>query len=395
MKPRRMNRLLALAATIGILATAQSVRSETTPAVEPIRIGVTTSQTGELAESSNLMLRGMQMWVADVNDRGALLGRPVELIVRDDRSSESVATSAYQAMRTEGVELFVSPYSSDLTLASKAALGSADYAMVSVASAPEIWNGSAAPRVFGIYTPADENMRPLLAAAQKQGLQTLAIAYQDSNFPAAVAAGTQAMAASYGLRLVASERYDSAASMAQAVASIQTHDPDVVVVGSYLQDAIEFSNAAASNGLVPRLIGFSGGPALREYGTAVGLERADGVVSSVQWMRSVRFPGAFDFGFRYRQQYEIYPSYDAAGGYAALQVLEAAIRLADSTDPAAVREQLLAMKFRSILGHYRVDESGRQTAKSTFLVQWQDGHISLVHPPHLARWELRTPFSGW
>ncbi|MFK7915154.1 MAG: amino acid ABC transporter substrate-binding protein [Pseudomonadales bacterium] len=365
------------------------------PDQRPIRIGVTTSQTGDLAEFSNLMLRGMQMWVADVNDRGALLGRRVELVVRDDGSSDTAASAAYQELLAQGVDLFVSPYSSDMTLAAKASLGNADYAMISVASAPEIWVGANTPRVFGLYTPADENMRPLLAAAQSQGLRTVAIAYQNSNFPAAVAAGAAAMAADYGLSLVANERYDSQASMNTAISRIKNLDPDLVVVGSYLRDAIEFTNAAAAAELVPRLIGFSGGPALRDYGTEVGLQRADGVLSSVQWMRSVRFPGAFDFGFRYRQQFGIYPSYDAAGGYAALQVLEAAVRLADSAEPTAIREQLQNMKFRSILGHYRVDASGRQTAKSTYLVQWQDGHISLVYPPHLARWEIRAPFSGW
>lgn len=373
-------------------SAATSSPSPTTQA--PIRIGVTTSRTGELAEFSDLMLRGMKMWVADVNDRGALLGRRVELVVRDDASSESAASNAYQELLAAGVQLFVSPYSSDLTLATQAALGDANYAMVSVASAPEIWrNGT--PRVFGLYTPADENMRPLLAAAQQQGLKTLAVAYQDANFPEAVATGAVRMASEYGLEVVTTARYSDASSIATAVATIKSKAPDVVVIGSYLRDAIDFSNAAAEQQLVPKLIGFSGGPALRDYGNVVGLARADGVISTVQWMRSVRFPGAFDFGFRYRQQYEIYPSYDAAGGYAALQVLEAAVRLADSTDPAAVREQLQNMKFRSILGHYRVDENGRQTAKSTYLVQWQDGHISLVYPPHLARWEIQTPFSGW
>ncbi len=53
------------------------------------------------------------------------------------------------------------------------------------------------------------------------------------------------------------------------------------------------------------------------------------------------------------------------------------------------------MKFRSIIGHYRVDEFGRQTAKSTYLVQWQDSHISLVYPQTLARYPLKYPFPGW
>ena len=90
----------------------------------------------------------------------------------------------------------------------------------------------------------------------------------------------------------------------------------------------------------------------------------------------------------------MYPSYDAAGGYAAGQVIEAAVRLAGTTDRTKVRDELAVLKFRSILGNYRVDPSGLQTAKSTYLVQWQDDHISLVYPPDVARWKLVYPYPG-
>ncbi|MGI9328110.1 MAG: amino acid ABC transporter substrate-binding protein [Pseudomonadales bacterium] len=389
---RSLNRFLSLLILCCCTWSMASVAEQGSGAT--VRIGVSASKTGELSEVSNLMLRGMKMWIEDVNERGALLGQRVELVVRDDASSPANAAEAYRSLLAEGVKLFVSPYSSAMTLSVAEALGKADYAMVSVASAPEIWQGND-PRIFGLYTPADQNMRPLLAAAADQSLKTLAIAHLDSDFPNAVATGLQTMAAEFGLAIVSTERYQQDEDLGPLVDKLKQQNPDVVAVGSYLDDAIAFSEAAAASGLKPKLMGFSGGPALREYGDALGLQRADGVLSSVQWMRSVRFPGAFDFGFRYRQQHGIYPSYDAAGGYAALQVLEAAVRLADTTEPSTVRGQLKDMKFRSILGHYRVDDSGKQVAKSTYLVQWQDGHISLVYPKVLARWDLRFPFSGW
>ncbi len=112
-------------------------------------------------------------------------------------------------------------------------------------------------------------------------------------------------------------------------------------------------------------------------------------------MRSERIPGAFDFGFRYRARHGLYPSYHAAGGYACGQILEAAVRLAGTTDPAAVREQLQSMVFRSILGDYRVNEAGMQIGKPKYLIQWQDMHRSLVYPPEISRWKVRYPFPAW
>lgn len=383
-----------------MLASSAIAQTATTtpiaPEAEPIRIGVPVSLTGRLADFADQQLKGMEQFVDDINNRGALLGRPVRLVTLDDGSTEAGAQSAYQRLRDQGIDLFVSPYSSELTLAIQPEVQNADVVMMSLASAPQIWKegGSQAPKIFGLYTPADENMLPLLKLAQEKGLTRLGLVYQQTDFPEAVAAAVRLQAPQMGLQLVFDEGYGANAPNLAALADrLGNTNPEVVVVGSYIEDAIAFTNAATN--LKPKLIAFSGGPALRDYGDKVGHGKANGVLSTAQWMRSVRYPGSFDFGFRYRDRHGIYPSYDAAGGYAALQVLEAAVRLAGSTEPQAVREQLSNMKFRSIVGHYRVDARGRQTAKSTYLVQWQNSHISLVYPTELSRFELMYPFPGW
>ena len=393
-------RLLLLAACgLGLASTATAeiaTQTPMAPEAEPIRIGVPVSLTGRWAEFADPQLKGMEQFVDDINNRGALLGRPVTLVTLDDGSTEAGARAAYQNLRAQGIDLFVSPYSSELTLAIQPQVQSADVVMMSLASAPQIWaleNGQA-PKIFGLYTPADENMLPLLKLAQEKGLRRLGLIYQHTEFPEAVAAAVRQQAGAMGLEVVFDEGYDAGQPNFAALASrLSSSNPEVVVVGSYIEDAVAFTQAATN--LKPKLMAFSGGPALRDYGDRVSHAKANGVLSTAQWMRSVRFPGSFDFGFRYRDRHGIYPSYDAAGGYAALQVLEAAVRLAGSTEPQAVRQQLSNMKFRSIVGHYRVDAQGRQQAKSTYLVQWQNSHISLVYPTELARFELLYPFPGW
>jgi len=378
------------AAAPGSLESPEMTPAGTTGG-EKLLIGATISDTGQLAEFGIQVRRGLTMWQAEVNERGGLLGKAVELVLLDDQSSPAIAAGLYQQMVADGIELFVSPYSSSMTIAVRDTLGSADIAMVAIASAPEIWNQSE-PRVFGAYTPANHNMDPFLTLVAKHNLSRVALAWQDTEFPRAVAAGARVKAQSLGLEIVADTRYPASTTNFVALAkTLQQSAPDAVIVGSYLQDAIDFTKAAKQVSLKPKLIAFSGGPALREYGNAVGVEAAQGVISTVQWLRSVRMPGSFDFGFRYRQQFSIYPSYDAAGGYAAGQILESAMRLAKSNAPARVREQLGSMKFRSIIGHYRVDERGMQKAKDNYLVQWQDNHISLVYPPQLARWQVLFP----
>ena len=48
-------------------------------AQEPIKIGTTQSLTGRFAQEGAAQLAGLKMWAEDVNARGQLLGRPVEL----------------------------------------------------------------------------------------------------------------------------------------------------------------------------------------------------------------------------------------------------------------------------------------------------------------------------
>lgn len=370
---------------------APTLTPKGTTAGAPLRIGATVSDTGSLADFGIQVRRGLIMWQAGVNERGGLLGRAVELELHDDASNAATAAQHYQRMIASGIKLFISPYSSELTLAARDAIADADIAMVSIASAPQIWDQDV-PKIFGAYTPANHNMDPFLAMVAQRGLSRVALAYQQADFPRAVAVGVRAKAKDLGLQIVLDKGYAAQApDFTTLTRAIQTSAPDAIIVGSYLEDAIAFTKAARQAGVKTKLLAFSGGPALRQFGDAVGADIAEGVISTVQWLRSVRMPGSFDFGFRYRSQFGVYPSYDAAGGYAAGQILEASMRLAASSEASAVRAQLASMKFRSILGHYRVDERGMQRAKSNYLVQWQDNHISLVYPPQLARWQVIYP----
>jgi branched-chain amino acid transport system substrate-binding protein len=381
-------RSIAASLALGLVALAAQ-------AAEPIRVGVTTSLSGALANFGALQRAGMQMWADDLNSRGALLGRPVRLVVRDDGSNADQAAKLYEQMISEDrVDLLISPYSSTLTLAAAAVAERHGVPMVTVASSPAIWS-KGYRNVFGIYEPADANMDPVLKLAQEKGLKTLALLYLDDEFPREVADGVRTKAAANGLTLVIDQKYPRGlAGMPALAAKLAAANPDVVIVGSYMDDAVAFAKAARAAGVKPRLMAFSGAPALQEFAEKLGNANVQGMLSTVQWSRDIHVPGGFDLAFRYMRAHGVYPSYDVAGGYAAGQVLEAAVRLASSVDPSAVRNQLAVMKFRSVIGNYRVDASGLQTAKSTYLVQWQQDHLSLVYPSEVARYPLLYPYPG-
>ena len=59
--------------------------------------------------------RGYRLWEQDINHRGGILGRPVEVVIRDDKSNKEEANKIYQDLTLrERVDLVFGPYSSEI-----------------------------------------------------------------------------------------------------------------------------------------------------------------------------------------------------------------------------------------------------------------------------------------
>ena len=76
-------RLLRLIALAGWAVCAAA------PAAEPIRIGVSGPFTGGSSPMGISMRDGIRIAAAEINAAGGLLGRPLQLVERDDRQKSS------------------------------------------------------------------------------------------------------------------------------------------------------------------------------------------------------------------------------------------------------------------------------------------------------------------
>lgn len=363
---------------------------------DTIRVGTTQPLTGKFKEFGEEQLRGIQMWVHDINSRGALLGKNVELVYFDDYSEPERSALLYRKLiEQEKVDLLIGPYSSASTLAASTIAEENDSPMVaSAASAEEIWQRGYR-NIFGTDVPAASYMDIAIVTAQKNGAKTFDLISSDGAFSRDVAKGVREELASRGLTLLLDEVYQSDQTDFTALAKkLRDSKGDVLLGATYLHDSIAISKALGATGDSSRLdkdmIALTVGPALREFGDEFG-PAAEGIVGVVQWLRSVKKPGSQDFAYRYRLRYGYNPGVHAVVGYSAGQVLEAAVRLAESTDKDAVRDKLKTMEFHSLMGSYNVDETGRQVGKRNYLLQWQDDHRRLVAPPHVAERKLIYP----
>ena len=363
-----------------------------THALEPIKIGTTQSLTGHYSEQGTEQLRGLQMWAADVNARGALLGRPVEIIYYDDRSRDAGTVEGFNTLLTKDkADLLVGPYSSSLTLKASLVAEAHDTPMVSAAaSAEEIWDRGL-KNIFGADTPADDYLDGISIAADA-GAKTVAVVYAETEFGREVAESMRNGDGDHDSeRVIFYEGYAPEERDFSALSErIKQANADLILGISYVSDSIALARDLRKAGATPDMLAFTIGPGLREFGDELG-DEAEGIVGVVQWLRSSRQPGAEDFAYRYKQRYGSNPGVYAVIGYSAGEILEAAVRLAGTTDHDAVREQLRSMYFHALIGSYRVDKTGRQIGRRNLVLQWQDDHRRLIAPESVAEQPLIYP----
>src|ERR1700694_2106807 len=84
-------------------------------AADPIRVGMTMALTGGVAPIGKQVLAALQIWRDDVNAKGGLLGRPVELVVYDDQSNPANVPSLYtKLIDVDKVDLLIGPYATNM-----------------------------------------------------------------------------------------------------------------------------------------------------------------------------------------------------------------------------------------------------------------------------------------
>ena len=363
---------------------------------EPIKVGVTASLSGDYAAQGREQLQGIQMWAHDLNARGALLGRPVEIVYYDDKSDADTSAALYERLVSEDkVDLLLGPYSSGLTLAASRVAEKHHFPMVATgASSTDIWSRGN-DYIFQVDAPANTYVKLVIESASKAGLNTIALVYAGSDFPRQVAEGVRVEAARQGMEIVFDEEFaQDSTDFADIVERIRAESPDVFIGGTYLDGSIAIMKQAKKSGLSPKAFVFTVGPALPQFSEALGPD-AEGVLGVVAWMAAAHMPMALDFAFRYQERYGETASVYAAYGYGACQVLEAGVRLAGSLDKDAIRMQLGQMKFRSVFGGYEVEYTGKQLAKDTYIMQWQRGERRLVLPKELRDSPIEYPFKPW
>jgi branched-chain amino acid transport system substrate-binding protein len=363
----------------------------------PIKIGASMSVTGTYAKPGTYQKQGYDVCIDELNAKGGILGRKVELVIYDDQSNPATAVRLYEKLITEDkVDAVMGPYSSAVSEAVANVTEKYKKVMVAPLAATTSIFKKGRKYIFMVITPAENYLEGLIDMAAKRGLKTVAIINEDTLFPKASASGTAEAAKKRGMQVVLQEAYPKGnTDFSALLVKIKAANADVLAAGTYFDDAVAIARQMKELNVNPKMFGLTVGGDLPEFYDLLK-QNAEYVYGSTQWDDSLPYPGQKEFLAAYKARFKGQePSYHTAAGYAGCLIYAEAVKRAGTLDADKVRDQLLKMEIKTAFGEYKVDPDGFQTAHKMVMLQWQDGKRIVVWPDDLANGKMRYPTPEW
>ncbi|HEX7271638.1 MAG TPA: amino acid ABC transporter substrate-binding protein [Casimicrobiaceae bacterium] len=409
-----MNRLMTWAsAGLAVLVFAVSAQAQ-----QPLKIGFGMSLTGPLAGNGKAALIAMQIWAEDVNAKGGILGRKVELVYYDDQTNPSTVPSIYnKLLDVDKVDLVVSGYGTNVIAPAMPIMMQRNMVFMSLFGL-NVNSKFNYDRYFQIMPAGPEP-----AVGWSQGYfdiamtlnpkpQTVALVGADAEYPALALEGARAHVKKLGLKVVYDKSYPpNTVDFSPIVRAIQATNPDIVFLASYPPDSAGMVRAVNEVGLKTRMFGGGlVGPQFASLRTQLG-PLLNGIVNYESYTPEVaaKYPFLEQFLAKYQGR-AVKEGVDPLGfylppyAYAMMQVLEQAIKATGNLDQAQLAEYMHKYEFDTYVGKVRFAKNGEWSAPRMLTVQYhgvagndleqwmKPGHVTVLAPAAYATGTVQTPY---
>lgn len=365
-----------------------------TLAQEPVVIGAVISQTGSQAPAAAEYRNGLQLWTDQVNAAGGLLGRRLELRLKDDGSQAARAGPAYTELIAGGAQVLIGPYGSAATLTAAAEAERGRRVLLNAAGLSSQVHRRSPRYVFQTAPSYSAHADGVIEVARAAGVQSIFIAARDDVASREMGEAALALAKVRGfvqaqLAVFAGSTEDFLPELYQAMAM----NADGWIGFGEVRDAADMVKTLKRNGYVPRVV-FARASAAERFLDLVGQD-AESVLGSREYDPGYARDGNRAFVTAYAAKWSRPPDFRAAAAYAAGTVLAEAARRAGSVDAEKLRDALAKMEVETVLGVYRVDATGAQVGMKPAVVQIVKGRPRPVWPAELADRRALEAFPAW
>ena len=358
-----------------------------------ITIGSSLSLSGDFAADGQAFEKGYQLWAADVNAAGGLMGHPVKLDIVSDASSPAQVVTNYQKLiSSDHAKLVFGPFSTLLTVPASKVVNRYGYAFVEGAGGAPAAFGSGLKNIFDVSLPVRDNLVPFakyiasLPASQRP--RTAAYATSDDPFTEPQIPVARSILEAAGVKTVYNKVFPAEVTdytpIATAVASSKAQvmvlgSVDVPTVSAFIHTFIQ--QHYNPNAFIATAGPDQGGDFLKAVG---GASNAEGVMYPNGWYPGYANAASQKLVSEYVAKYGGTASdvnADVAEAYSVGQAVAQAVAATHSLDNAKIIAYLHSgVSLNSVQGPVKFDSLGENGAAAAFVFQWQKGNQVQVLP---------------
>jgi branched-chain amino acid transport system substrate-binding protein len=328
-------------------------------AADPIKIGVVSTLTGPYAEWGTFQVNGLKLALEEIQKAGGILGRPVELRVEDNASTNPGTVLSFTKLFTDPeVKGIVGPIASTQIQAASPAIAKAGVPTMIGGTDPSLtridnkWVFRARPNdLYSSKVIADFGAGTLK-------LRKWAIVHATDAFGNGGAKALTEELQKLGIMPVLDQGYTSnSQDFAPVVLAVKKSGAEVL--GTYMTVPADQGIFAKQLRQLGVNIQWIGSPTTAAVTTRNLAGEALYGSYAVADFNADANDAARAYTKKYYERYGIYPDNFSSWAYDALNILALAMNNAKSTEPEAVRKAILAIKaYKGLEGTYDFDARG-------------------------------------
>ncbi len=348
---------------------------------QPVPLGAIEVMSGPNAAYGTAIKAGLELALDEVNTKGVLGGRKIELIVEDSAANKDQAINAARKLigRDKVVAIIGPTLSNEMF-----AVGP----VTNERKVPTLGTSTTAsgitdigPFIFRTSLPESDVVPVTIKAAQAKGVKTVALMYaNDDAFSKSGFDVMKAAAEKAGLNILAIESFGSKdADFSAQLTKIKALKPDAVGISALVEPVAGVLLQAKQLGFGKQTLFFGGNgsnsPKLGEIAGAA----ADGMMVGSPWFVGKTADNNAAFVSAFNARFGKMPDQFAAQAYDAMKIMAGAIDRAGSTEGEKIAASLSKTDFTGVMGPFQFTEHrDPATAAGVVVLVMQSGKFTIA-----------------
>jgi len=313
----------------------------------PIKLGMLTPLTGSSAAIGPYMQNGAQLAIDEINAQGGVAGRKLSLDVSDDACDPKTAAAGAAKLVSDHVDISVGGYCSSATLPTLSIFDKASVPMIIPAANSADLIAQHLPNVFLLNGTGIQQAQAASAFIKSQGTTAAALLDDNTSYSTDITKRAQQDLQKAGVAVATHQSVTAGESdYSGAVNAVLGSHADFVYWTGYYQEGGLIIKQLAAAGYHGKFMVADGSVDAKLVEIA-GQQNAQGVYATMTQTPQT-IPGGQDWIAKYQKKFGAAPGPYSPQAYDAVRVAAEAVRIAGSTDGAAVEKALMGINGFSI-----------------------------------------------